>query len=442
MISKRLLFLFAGWCAILFASTLGHAADTSPAASSSTVPSTTSAEKLKQQAAAIATFEREKERDGPDFLEHLVDMILESFDITTSGNTPTHYAIAAFFLVAALVLRRVVIKLVFGQLRRIAARTQTTLDDKLFPALEPPAATFVLLFGIFAGIAVLKLTPQLDRAVSYGSHVAFTLVVFWALLRSLGAVLDHLQEVAYAKHLGVAAFMPWIKKTLATIFIIFGLLVVIQSFGVDVKAALAGLGIGGLAFALAAQDTLANVFGSVVVAIDQPFKIGEAVKIGAFDGVVEDIGLRSTKLRTPGRNLIIIPNKTVAAEAVINNSRFIQRRVEQVLGLTYATTPAQMEALVAEIREIISSEEEVDTTSINVYFRDFNASSLDIWLAYNVRDPDFGKHMALRQRVNLKMMRAVAARGLSFAFPTQTIELANFPADAKPAPRPPEERRA
>ena len=440
MISKRLLFLFAGWCAILFASSLGRAQDAAAATPPSSVEKSTPAEMLTKQGALISTLERDKASAGPGFLEHLVDMILESFDITTSGNTPTHYAIAAVFLVAALVLRRVVTKLVFGQLRRIAARTQTTLDDKLFPALEPPAATFVLLVGIFAGISVLKLTPQLDRAVSYGSHVAFTLVVFWALLRSLSALLDHLQEIAYAKHLGVAAFMPWIKKTLATIFIIFGVLVVIQSFGVDVKAALAGLGIGGLAFALAAQDTLANVFGSVVVAIDQPFKIGEAVKIGAHDGVVEDIGLRSTKLRTAARNLIIIPNKTVAAEAVINNSRFIARRVEQVLGLTYATTPAQMEALVTEIRGLITSEEEVDTSSVNVYFRDFNASSLDIWLAYNVRDPDFGKHMALRQRVNLKVMRAVAARGLAFAFPTQTIELANFPGDAKPGPRPPEQR--
>jgi MscS family membrane protein len=273
-------------------------------------------------------------------------------------------------------------------------------------------------------LKVLKLTPALDRGLAYGSTVAFTLVVFWGLFRSFSALLDHAQETARAKQLGVAAFMPWIKKTLATIFIIFGVLMVIQSFGYDVKAILAGLGLGGLAFALAAQDTLANVFGSVVVAIDQPFKIGEAVKIGSNEGVVEDIGLRSTKLRTPGKNLIIIPNKTVAAEPIINNSRFIRRRFEQVIGLTYAAKPAQLEAIVEEFKRIITSESEVDKNSVMVFFRDFSASSLDIWVVYEALDPDFQKSMRLKQRINLALMRAVESRELSFAFPTQTIELA------------------
>src|SRR6185503_18333546 len=116
----------------------------------------------------------------------------------------------------------------------------------------------------------------------------------------------------------VAAFMPWIKKTLVSIFVVFGVLMVVQSLGYDVKALLAGLGIGGLAFALAAQDTLANVFGSVVVAVDQPFKIGEVVRIGAFVGGVEDIGLRSTKLRSVDKSLVVIPNKTVASETITN----------------------------------------------------------------------------------------------------------------------------
>lgn len=414
---KRFLLLLACWFTLL-----GVPAVPGADAPAATPPPANNVE-LNTKVAAATTVNKDPEVHAPDFLEHLVDLLLETFDISTSGNTPTHYVISALFLVAALVLRRVVTSLIFRQLKRLAARTETTLDDKLFPALEGPVATFIMLVGLFVAVKVLKLTPELDKAMAYGSRIAFTLVLFWGLLRAFGAVLDHAQEIAQAKQLGVAAFMPWIKKTLATIFVIFGVLMVIQSFGYDVKAILAGLGLGGLAFALAAQDTLANVFGSVVVAIDQPFKIGEAVKIGANEGVVEDIGLRSTKLRTPGRNLIIIPNKTVAAEAIINNSRFIQRRVEQVLGLTYNTTPDQMEQVVAEIRAIVEKEPEVDTGSVHVYFRDLNASSLDIWMAYNVRSPDFAKHMALRQRINLKIMRTVAARGLAFAFPTQTVEL-------------------
>jgi MscS family membrane protein len=242
-------------------------------------------------------------------------------------------------------------------------------------------------------------------------------------LRAFTAMLDHAYEIAVAKHLGIAAFMPWIKKTLIAVFVVNGVLLVVQSHGYDVLALLAGLGLGGQAFALAAQDTLANLFGSVVVAIDQPFRIGEYVKIGANEGTVEDIGLRSTKLRNASKNLIVLPNKMVAAEAIVNNSRFTQRRSDQVIGLTYATTPEKMGAIVTEIRSIILAEDEVDPTSVLVFFRDFSASSLDIWLVYNTKDPDFAKYMALRQRINLAIMRAVDARGLSFAFPTQTIEL-------------------
>ncbi|MEO6568696.1 MAG: mechanosensitive ion channel family protein, partial [Opitutaceae bacterium] len=214
------------------------------------------------------------------------------------------------------------------------------------------------------------------------------------------------------------------KNTLITVFVIFGVLMVVQSLGFEVRPLLAGLGLGGLAFALAAQDTIANVFGSIVVAIDQPFKIGEAVKIGGNEGVVEDIGLRSTKLRTPGKNLVIIPNKTVAAEPVINNSRFTRRRNEQVFGLTYDATPEQMESVVESIRGILAADPEVDGDSILVFFRDLSASSLDIWVAYETPDPDFRKHMAVKQRINLAIMRLVEEGGLSFAFPTQTLHLA------------------
>lgn len=377
-------------------------------------------------AAAAATVTRQVP-PPPDILENIVDQILEIFDIRSHENTVTHFAIAGIFLIAALLLRRVVTAILFNYLKKLAARTTTTLDDKLFPALEAPVATFIMLVGIFAALNVLKLPEASDRAIDYGSTIAFSLVIFWGLLRAFGALLDHAQEVALGRGMGVAAFMPWIKKTLITVFVVLGVLMVVQSLGYDVKALLAGLGIGGLAFALAAQDTIANLFGSIVVAIDQPFKIGEAVKIGANEGVVEDIGLRSTKLRTPGRNLIIIPNKTVAAEAIVNNSRFVGRRVEQVFGLTYDTTAQQMQDMVAEIRKIITAEGEVDTNSVLVFFRDLNASSLDIWVAYNVKNPDFAKSMELRQRINLAIMRAVEAKGLSFAFPTQTLHIASAP---------------
>jgi MscS family membrane protein len=359
----------------------------------------------------------------PDFLEHLVDSVLALFDVKNSGNTATHYVVAALFLAMAYLLRRAVTTFLFGFLRRLAAKTETTLDDKLFPALEAPVASLIVVTGALGALKVLKLSETSDLTVGYVSTMAYALVLFWLLLRAFNTLLDHLQEVATERQMGIAAFMPWIKKALVTLFVIFGVLMVAQSLGADVKAFLAGLGIGGLAFALAAQDTIANLFGSIVVAIDQPFKLGDTVKIGGNTGAVEDIGLRSTKLRLLDKSLLIVPNKTMASDVVTNLSRFTQRRTEQIIGLTYDTTPEQMENIVEDFRALITAEPDVEAESVQVFFRDYAASSLDIWIVYVTKNPDLNLHLATRQRINLALMRAVAARGLAFAFPTQTVQL-------------------
>lgn len=393
-------------------------------------PATDAPQANTAAAAAVATGQPGATVRTPDFLEHLVDVILEALHVPSSGNTVTHYIIAMVLLVGALFLRHLITNILFNFLKRLAARTQTTLDDKLFPALETPAATLVMVLGIVASLKVLKLSEAADSTVRIGYTIAFSLVLFWGLLRALSALLDHAHEVAREKQLGIAAFMPWIKKTLVALFVIVGVLMIVQGLGFDVKALLAGLGIGGLAFALAAQDTIANVFGSIVVAIDQPFKVGETVTVGGHTGTVEDIGLRSTKIRKVDRSLVIIPNRTVANEAINNLARFTARRVEQVIGLTYQSRADQLEGLVADLRKLIDSQPEVNPAETHVYFRDFSASSMDLWIVYVLKSADFVQHMQVRQRLNLAIMRAVEARGLAFAFPTQTVHVASLP----PAP--------
>ena len=360
---------------------------------------------------------------APDLLEHIVDVVLQWFHVKTGENTTTHMVICCLFLAAAILLRRLVTTIIFNLLKRLAAKTETTLDDKLFPALEAPVATFVMVTGIFAALKVLKLSETVDRSIGYGSTVAFSLVIFWGLLRAFNAILDHASEMAKERQMGVAAFMPWIKKTLVALFVVIGVLITIQSLGYNVSTILSGLGIGGLAFALAAQDTIANLFGSLVVAIDQPFKVGETVKIGAHTGTVEEIGLRSTKIRLVDKSLVVIPNKLVSSEAITNLSRFTQRRIEQVIGINYDATPEQLRFIVEDIRQCILAEAAVDTNSVMVFFRDLSASSLDLWIVYVAQGPDFQQSLALKQRVNLEIMRLVAARGLTFAFPSSVMNL-------------------
>jgi len=392
------------------------------AAAESAVAGSTQAQTTTAAAAAVTAGHAVPRT--PDFLEHVVDALLGAFDLRTGENTLAHFAISALLLVFALLARRIVTGVIFVLLRKVASKTTSTLDDKVFVSLEVPVAAFIMVTGIFAALKVLKLSPEADLYLASGSRVAYSLAIFWILWRALGAVFDHGQEIATTRKLGIAAFLPWIRKSLMTVFVVLGVLLTIQSMGYDVKTILAGLGIGGLAFALAAQDTLANIFGAVVVAIDQPFRVGEVVRIAGNVGAVEDIGLRSTRIRLIDKSLMIIPNKTVAGETITNLGRFTQRRCEQVIGLTYDTKPEQMAEMVDEIKRIIRTEEVIDPNSVIAFFRDFGPSSLDIWVVYLSRTPDFVPFMEARQRINMNIMRAVEARGLSFAFPTQTLHLA------------------
>ncbi len=417
--SKLQRFLGLGFLALalaggLWAQEAGHSSAGSSAAAADT------------NAAAAAAVQTGDARpgDAPDFIEYLVDVLLEISGVQNAGNSWQHYTIAALFIVVFFFLRQVVTRVVFGFFSKLTARTKTTLDDELFVAWMKPVAAFVAVLGVVMAIKVLKLSPQADNAFQYLRVVAFAVVSLWFFLNTVSAVLDHLQAIAAQKKNSVAAFMPWIKKSVIALILIFGVLMAAQALGANVKAFLAGLGIGGLAFALAAQDTLANVFGSVVVAVDQPFRVGDFVKIGSFEGVVEDIGLRSTRLRTPDRTLISIPNKTVAAEAINNFTRMPQRRVLQTIGVTYGSKADQVDGLVDDIRAMLRADPEVHPQTILVHFLNFGACSLDIQIIYFSANPDAIKTMDMRHRMNLALMRLVEARGLGFAFPTQTIEFA------------------
>ena len=400
---SRLLLLAA---ALLSSSAAARAAEATPAA-----PAATPAPAAASKVASGAT----------DLLERFVNWLHSFFP--NIDETLFHWIACGILFFLAILLRKIITNVIFFYLKKLAAQTETTLDDKLFPALEGPTATLVMVIGIFAALTVLQVSAQADNLIRNGAVIAVLGVVLWGFIRAGGAILDHLEEIAHEKQMTVATFMPLIKKTLFVVTIIVGLIIIADSLGAKVGALLTSLGIGGLAFALAAQDTIANLFGSLVVVMDQPFKVGDNVKIGANTGTVEDIGLRSTKLRLLDKSLVVIPNKAVATEAITNLARFTGRRVEQVLGLTYTTHPDQMETLVAELRQIITAEAEVDASSVHVYFRDFNASSMDVWMVYVVKAPDFTASMKLRQRLNLAFMRVVGARGLSFAFPTQTVML-------------------
>jgi MscS family membrane protein len=252
--------------------------------------------------------------------------------------------------------------------------------------------------------------------------VFFAADVVWFLFRVVDVAVEYLGRLAKRTQSKLDdQLVPLVRKALkVTIGVVCGVWVV-QLLGYSVSSLLAGLGIGGLAVALALQDSLANFFGSVFIFLDRPFAVGDTVKIGDVTGTVEQIGFRSTRIRTWPATLVSIPNKTVAESVVDNWSKMPKRRVFQTVGVTYETTAEQMEKAVAAIRRILESDEGVDQEFIVVRFSDFGASSLDIIVYYFTKAIAYADHLAMKERVNLAIMRAMQDLGLSIAFPTRTV---------------------
>jgi len=201
---------------------------------------------------------------------------------------------------------------------------------------------------------------------------------------------------------------------------------ILQNLGYSVTSLIAGVGLGGAALALASKDTVANLFGSLVIFIDRPFQIGDWVEIGPVEGTVEEVGLRVTLIRTFANSLITVPNAQLTTTAINNWSRMRKRRIKLTLGLTYDTTPDKMEAAVEAVREVLRQEERIDQSFFLVNFTDLGAHSVDIFVYCFTITTRWDEHLQIRQDVLLKFMRAIKDLGLQFAFPTQTIHLAGM----------------
>lgn len=333
----------------------------------------------------------------------------------------------------ALVLLGFVAKFVVGfvvshQLARLTARTESNADDLAIAAVSRPLGVILPLVGVFLGIRYLvslqpewTWLPQLDRAF----RLVSILLVAWTAFRLVNAGATLLGEMTAKTESKLDdQLVPLASKGAKVFIATLGFVLVAQNLGYSVSGLLAGLGIGGLALAMAAKDTLANLFGSLMIMLDRPFRVGDFVTFSGGEGTVEEIGMRSTRVRTPARTVVSIPNQNLANATVENQSLMPRRRVRFTLGVTYDTSAAQMEELVARITALLRAREDVDPEQILVRFTDFGASSLDILVQYFTVPVEFARALEIREQVNLQLMRLVEELGLSIAFPTRTVHLA------------------
>jgi MscS family membrane protein len=213
-------------------------------------------------------------------------------------------------------------------------------------------------------------------------------------------------------------------------------MMILHNLDFNLTGALATLGIGGLAFALAAKDTISNLFGSLTVIADRPFQIGDWIVVDGQEGMVESLGFRSTRIRTFYNSLITVPNSTLINAAVDNYGARQYRRYRTVLSVTYGTPPERMEAFCEAIRQVIRDSPYTRKDSFHIYFNDYGASSLDILVYMFFQVPDWGTELRERHRFNLDILRAAKRLGVDFAFPTQTLYMERGPGAARPSDEP------
>jgi MscS family membrane protein len=217
--------------------------------------------------------------------------------------------------------------------------------------------------------------------------------------------------------------VPLLRKSLKIAVVAFGLVFVADNLDVDISSLLAGLGLGGLAFALAAQDTVKNLFGSVTVLLDKPFQVGDYVNFGGVEGTVEEVGLRSTRLRTPADSLVTVPNSNLISSNVENLGARRWRRWLTRLGVEYSTPPETIEAFCEGIRELIRRSPITRKEGFEVWANEFGASAIEIVVAVYFPAPTWSAELEARHRLLLDVMRLAERLDMSFAFPTRTLHV-------------------
>jgi MscS family membrane protein len=315
-------------------------------------------------------------------------------------------------------------KLIFFLILKITHKTGIGWDDKIIVAINKPG-------GYLLGISVLFL--YLYSSDISGKLFTILLFIFKSFLSfSFVYLIYNISDLIVSVFTGYISkknnplgdqLIPLLGKTIKVTLLVMAVLISIQNLGINVVSILAGLGIGGLAIALAAKDTAANLFGSAMIFLDRPFKVGDHILTNSVEGIVEEVGFRSTLLRTFNDSLVSIPNSIVANSNIDNMGARRSRRTNVTLNVEYGTSPEKMEAFLEGIKNIIKKHPQIQKDNYLVAFKAFASSSLDVWIHFYASVEGTAQSLDLNQNIFIEIMYLGKELDVKFAFPTQTIHV-------------------
>lgn len=339
-------------------------------------------------------------------------------------------------LILGWIVRGVVTTLVASQSTLLLKARGDFAHPELVKAAARPIGTLALTAVVWGAFPLLRFAVRVNQI----GHTALRVVAATAGVLLVYRLVDIGADIFARKAEDTETklddqLIPLIRKSTKVLVAVLGIIFVLQNLDIDVASLLTGVSLGGLAFTLAAKDTVANLFGSISIFADQPFQVGDWVIINGHEGIVEEVGMRSTRIRTFYNSVISVPNSIVANAAVDNYGMRKYRRCVTTLGVTYDTTPDQLQAFVEGIRAILQANTFVRQDVYEVHFRDFGASALEIMLYFFFEVGSWTDELRGRQQVFLEIMRLAKELNVDFAFPTQTLHVETRASESEILPR-------
>lgn len=316
------------------------------------------------------------------------------------------------------------LKLLTSRLRVMSQHTTTMVDDGLVKVLERTSTLLIWIVGLLVGLTMLPLDDRWHNRVSQLWFAVVALQIGMWGQQALALVLEAQQRRHATGNTGnttlsaSATLLTWALRGALWAVIV---LAILSNLGVNITAFVASLGIGGIAIALAVQNILGDLFASLVIAVDKPFEVGDSITVGDVNGTVEQVGLKTTRIRSLGGEQIVMSNAELLKRTVSNFKRLQTRRVVFRFGITYDATADEVAAIPPLIKSLVEADPQLEF--LRAHFKAFGESSLDFECVYRVRDASYDLYMDRQQALNIALMRALQERGIEFAFPTRTVNL-------------------